>query len=927
MAVKKSLDKKEMVMEMVKCTQSAEYFLSTYGMVYHPKKGHVKFRLFDYQKEQLESFQNNRFNIILKSRQCLPKETCVDTPSGPINIEDLNVGDEVFSYNFDTNSVVVDDVWDAWKSGERNCIKIKLRDTRNIEVGENHPFYIENKGWVKSKDLVLGDKILDSNFGFGNCDSTVEEMKLLGYLLTDGSTHKQIKFTNNNIEYLNEFESCSKTLFPELFVTWREKENGYDLYPHNKCGTNTKNSIKSWCEKVGINKKTVEKLIPEYVFSLKREYISILINRMFAGDGWVSIKNSGNSNRLEIGIASPSKLFLEQIKFLLKKFGITCNIYEVKNMKLQKNKFYKLRITHSKSVKIFVEDIGIFGKINDIHFEIVKSFKHDVKFDSVIKKLEYIGNRETYDISVSNNENYLVNGLVVHNTGISTLTAGYIAWMICFHSAKEIVVVADKQDNAQGFIRKIKTFITKTPSWMVPTLLSDNKKSIELSNGSKVSAQATTGNAGRSASLSLLVIDEAAIVDTNKVDDLWASAYPTLSLGGAAIIISTPLGVGNWYHKQWQAAINKESDFTPLIAHWTDNPIYGMDTVWICQKCGNEQNYGRFNQLKEPIPCNACGKNYLLPTSPWYEEQKKQLGDPRKVAQELDMDFLGSGENVIREEYIREAEKNCRVPSRICGFDNNLWIWREPEKGVEYLISSDVARGDGSDASAAHVIDINRKEQVAEYRGKLPPDLFAKFLNDLGYEYNNALLITEANSIGYATCLKLVEMEYPNIFYSMKGFNGRDRMKLEQAYRHKESMIPGFQTTLTSRPLVYAQLEQEIRTNSVIIHSTRLISELRTLIYNNGRPEAMYGYHDDLSISMAIGLYVMVTTLSDLLATRESVEASLRALGSELNPMDTVKVLNKSFSVETRKKNPWAMVTSKGTNEDLGWLIGRNKGK
>jgi hypothetical protein len=200
-------------------------------------------------------------------------------------------------------------------------------------------------------------------------------------------------------------------------------------------------------------------------------------------------------------------------------------------------------------------------------------------------------------------------------------------------------------------------------------------------------------------------------------------------------------------------------------------------------------------------------------------------------------------------------------------------------------------------------------------------------LNDLGYEYNSALLITEANSIGYATCLKLVEMEYPNIYYSMKGFNGRDRMKLEQAYKHKESMLPGFQTTLTSRPLVYAQLEQEIRTKTITVRSTRLISELRTLIYNNGRPEAMYGYHDDLAISMAIGLYVIVTTLSDLLATRESVAASLKALGTEYTSMDTVKVLNKSFSSDVRRKDPWSMVTSKGTQEDLGWLIGRNKGK
>lgn len=512
-------------------------------------------------------------------------------------------------------------------------------------------------------------------------------------------------------------------------------------------------------------------------------------------------------------------------------------------------------------------------------------------------------------------------------TGFSTLTAGYIAWLICFHKAKEVVVVANKQDNAQGFIRKIKTFLKKTPEWMVPPLESDNKKSIELTNGSKVTAQATTGDAGRSESLSLLVIDEAAMIDTHKVDDLWAASFPTLSLGGSAIIISTPKGVGNWYHKQWLSARNKESDFVPLVAHWTDHPVYGDDAVWVCQKCGHEQNHGRINPLKEPIPCDACGKHALLPTSPWYEEQKTNLGDPRKVAQELDMDFLGSGDQVIREEYIREMEMNCKVPMRVAGMDNNLWIWEEPQAESEYLIIADVARGDGTDFSTAHVVHAQRREQVAEYKGKMPPDVFAKFLTQLGYDYNKALLIVEANSIGYATCLKLVEMEYPNIFYSMKGFHGRDRSKLEKAYRNKESMIPGFQTTLTTRPLVISQLEQEIRTKTIIVRSTRLISELRTLIYNNGRPEAMHGYNDDLAMAMAIGLYVMSTSLNDILATRESIIASLNAMNRTFDETESIKVLNRSFSKEMRTQNPWTMTTSRGTQEDLGWLIGRNKGK
>jgi len=514
-------------------------------------------------------------------------------------------------------------------------------------------------------------------------------------------------------------------------------------------------------------------------------------------------------------------------------------------------------------------------------------------------------------------------------TGFSTLTAGYIAWMIIFHRAKEIVVVANKQDNAQGFIRKIKTFIKKTPDWMVPALESDNKKSIVLANGSMVTAQATTGDAGRSESLSLLVIDEAAIIDTSKVDDLWAAAFPTLSLGGSAIIISTPKGVGNWYHQQWLASMNKESDFIPLIAHWTDHPVYGAEATWHCSECKHIQDHGNMNFLKDKVVCEGCGKDALVPTSNWYEEQKKQLGDPRKVAQELDMDFLGSGDQVIQEKYIKAMEKFCTIPIRQAGWDDNLWIWVEPEDEHEYLISADVARGDGSDFSACHVLDVGTREQVAEYKGKLPPDLFAKFLAELGYEYNDALIVSEANSIGYATCLKLVEMEYPNIYYSMKGIHGQRRRKLEKALKNKEdNMVPGFQTTLTTRPLIFAQLEQEIRTKTITVRSIRMISELRTLVYHNGRPEAMHGYNDDLSIAMAICLFVMATTLNDMLATKESILASLRSMHNERDEAtEELAILNQSFSRQMRQNNPWEMVTNAGTVENLGWLIGRNKGK
>jgi len=509
-------------------------------------------------------------------------------------------------------------------------------------------------------------------------------------------------------------------------------------------------------------------------------------------------------------------------------------------------------------------------------------------------------------------------------TGLSTITAGYIAWLITFHSAKEVVVVADKKKNAQGFIRKVKLIIRNSPNWMVPKITIDNQGSITLSNGSRVEAEATTSNAARSESLSLLVIDEAAAIETGKVNDLWAAAYPTLSLGGNAVIISTPKGVGNFYHKQWVAAESGESDFNPLRIHWTQHPKYGKDVIWKCMGCNHTQNE---SSVYSPV-CNVCGESSLKPESPWYIEQCRQLGDPRLIAQEMDMDFLGSGDNVILEEYIKKTENNVRPPESIGGFDNNLWTWEEPNETDKYLISADVARGDGSDYSACHVVKLSNLEQVAEYRGKLPPDMYAKFLYELGIKYNKALLAIEANSIGYATCLKVQELEYPNIFYSMRGqFNARDRRKLEKAMMNRETMVPGFQTTTSTRPLAITQLEEGVRTGKFVIHSTRLVSELRTLIWNNGKPEAMAGYNDDLSMAAAIGLLIIDTTLNDMVATRESIIASLTNYGNQTTlAKDELKELGSVFMNDRKRNNPWEMsVGTTGIKEDISWLVGKKK--
>lgn len=501
--------------------------------------------------------------------------------------------------------------------------------------------------------------------------------------------------------------------------------------------------------------------------------------------------------------------------------------------------------------------------------------------------------------------------------GITTITAGYVAWLMTFFTAKEIACVANKQENAQGFIRKVKLIFKKLPPWLRPKIISDNKHSIELSNGSKVTAHATTSDAARSEALALLFIDEAAAIDESKVQDLWGAAYPTLSTGGAAIIAATPKGVGNFYHKQWLGAKNGVTDFHPLVINWTQNPEYSKGLKWKCKKCGHIQEEGEL--LK--TPCPSCGK-ILRPTSPWYEDMSKNLNSERLVAQELDMNFLGSGDNVIGEEYIDKLEGEIRKPIRIAGKDKNLWIWEEPIEGEEYLISADVARGDGTDNSAFHVFRLSSLEQVAEYYSKIPPDLYAKVLNETGLMYNNALIVVEINSLGIGTALKLEELEYPNLFHSYKGQFNPKKMERVGDEMNQETLIPGFQTTNITRPLIVSQLEQDIRNNKIRINSSRLLDEIRTFIWKNGKPEAMHGCNDDLCISAAIGLFIIEVVLKSIVASKQLLEISLREISSALGMGEDIVELNKNFNKNMKQyEDVWTMKNMWGESEDLKWLL------
>ena len=235
----------------------------------------------------------------------------------------------------------------------------------------------------------------------------------------------------------------------------------------------------------------------------------------------------------------------------------------------------------------------------------------------------------------------------------------------------------------------------------------------------------------------------------------------------------------------------------------------------------------------------------------------------------------------------------------------------------QYMVIADVARGDSTDYSACHVIDVESATQVAEYKGKLDTKDFGNFLVSLATDYNQALLVVENANIGWAVLQQIIDRGYQNTFYMSKDLKYVDvENQLHNKYRAEErGMVAGFSTTSKTRPLIISKLEEYVREKSVTIRSSRIIDELFTFIWNGNRAEAMRGYNDDLTMSLAIGLWVRDTALR---LRQEGIDLTKQALGGiGISNFDAVGLGGNRYN----DSNTWEMDMGNGSREDLTWLI------
>ena len=288
------------------------------------------------------------------------------------------------------------------------------------------------------------------------------------------------------------------------------------------------------------------------------------------------------------------------------------------------------------------------------------------------------------------------------------------------------------------------------------------------------------------------------------------------------------------------------------------------------------------------------------------------------AAQECDCDFSTSGDTVIEPDILNFYDKTFLLePVERRGVDGSLWVWEIPDYSKTYVVVADVARGDGQDYSTFHVIDIEEATQVAEFKQQLSTKDFGNVLYSIATEYNDALLVVENANIGWAVIQQLIDRGYRNLYYSPKmdvGMGNADQYI--SRFENGQGMVPGFTTSMKTRPLVISKMVSYLHEEAVTIRSKRLLEELRTFIWKHGKAQAQNGYNDDLVMAFGIGMFLRDTALR---FQQQGVDMARATLGSVHS---TNYQAPNIYSGNSQMKNPYEMKDSHGNNEDISWLLG-----
>lgn len=511
--------------------------------------------------------------------------------------------------------------------------------------------------------------------------------------------------------------------------------------------------------------------------------------------------------------------------------------------------------------------------------------------------------------------------------GITTLSSAWAAAQCAFASKESpeiILCIANKLDQANEIIIKVRDFLEQVPRWMwgpeyfstdsnseknlKSIFVKDAKSELKLFNGCRVIARASGPNAARGISaVGTLILDEAAFIEDGISVYTTAAATMASNPNSKTVIVSTPNGMDALYYNIYRQALAHENNFTAVQFRWYQDPRFNKHLVW--KRKNEETNEWEYDA--DLIIDNEGGVKYdeerwaklehdgWKPTSDWYEDMCHSFNnDEMKIAQELDVSFMGSNDNVVAARYIEMQERfNVREPldDFIDPLCEETWFWKKPIDGHRYICSIDPSRGTAADRTAIEIIDMDGRdengmpiiEQVAEYVGKKLGDDIGAIAYQYATMYNDAFVVVDATGgQGDAAIITMLNMGYKNMYYedmNQKTYMVQRSTKNYDGYTDK---LPGFHFQGNRYP-VLSNFAGMVRNNEFKIRSVRVINELNTWIFKGetARIDHMEGAHDDTLCSLAMGLFVMQYTVNRIQNTQKKDKAILNAymMGGSMN--------------------------------------------
>ena len=527
--------------------------------------------------------------------------------------------------------------------------------------------------------------------------------------------------------------------------------------------------------------------------------------------------------------------------------------------------------------------------------------------------------------------------LKYRQAGVSTVTSAWASKRLVFakkSKPEKILIIANKLDTAVEMANKVRSFVEQWPSWLGVGFSSEKNaaRHFKLSNGCEVKAVATSKDALRGYTPTILIFDEAAYIEADS--DFWAACMASLSTGGKVIVISTPNGFDPIYYSIYDQALRGMNDFKITEMYWYRDPRYSKDLKLLKVKdivhyLLNRAEYKDDEITIDYSDINPYDRDFdkikkqfadgYKPYSSWFESMAKKLKfDRRKIAQELECNFLGSGDSVIPPDVVERMKENDIKNPEHKFMGGAIWQWKEPVDGHKYIMGIDVSRGDSEDFTTFNIIDYDEREQVLEYLGKIPPDVAAEIAIKWAVMYNAFVVIDITGGMGVSTSRKLQELGYKNLY--IDGVNVADKWKYDPKAMEK---IPGINFN-SKRVQIIAAFEEALR-HGFHIRSSRLLNELNTFVYVNGRPDHLKGQHDDLIMSCAMAIYVGETSFSQLEKVTEITKAMVESWTVNETPVKgSMKDFNPGISMGNygRDNQKFGQPTQSDYQKYL-WLFGK----